>query len=328
MKYIRVLENKQLSIASTLKPQPGADECLIRVRAIGINRADLLQRDGKYPAPKGESSILGLEISGEVVESDSKGRWQKGAKVFGLVAGGGYAQYVKVKSSHLMKLPEHFTFAQGAATAETFLTAYQSLFTIAKLQSGQSVLLHAGASGVGTAAIQLAKSMGCNVVVTVGSNEKAKACLLLGADAVINYNEEDFVEWTQKNYPQGFDVILDVVAGNYLNKNIIVAALDANIVILAMLGGRYSDAVDIAKLLMKRITVSASTLRNRSDSYKEHLVNSFITEFGENLNNGSIGPVIDTEFDWQNADAAHQKMAANANIGKLVLNMSDNDEPA
>jgi len=322
LKTITVDNNQKLNFTEQEQPSINTDECLIQVKAIGVNRADLLQRAGKYPAPPGESPILGLEVSGDIVACGKDvHRWQVNDKVFALVAGGGYAEYVKVKATQLLSLPQSFSYQQGAATAEVFLTAYQSLFTIANLQSKQSVLIHAGASGVGTAAIQLAKAKQCYVVVTVGSDEKAKACLALGADVAINYHHQDFVAWSTEHHKKGFDIIVDVVAGNYLNKNIQVAALDAHIVILSLLGGRFSDNVDIAKLLMKRLTFTASTLRNRDHQYKAMLVKQFATDFYHQLVEGKIKPVIDSEFLWQQADQAHQKMGNNENIGKLVLTL-------
>ena len=320
MKYISVDTDKQLVFAHQPHPVIDEDECLIKVVAVGVNRADLLQRHGKYPAPAGESSILGLEACGDIVECGRQvNGWKVGDKVFALVAGGGYSEFVKVKATQLIKLPQNLTYQQGAATAEVFLTAYQSLFTIAQLTAGDKVLIHAGASGVGSAAIQLAKAKKCQVVVTVGSEVKAKACLALGADHVVNYHEEDFVQWAKVHVKNGFDVIVDVVGGDYVNKNIQVAALDGRIVILSMLGGRYSESIDIAKLLMKRITVTASTLRNRDEHYKAKLVNDFSTDFYPLLINGEIKPVIDSTFPWQSADTAHKKMANNENIGKLIL---------
>ena len=184
------------------------------------------------------------------------------------------------------------------------------------------MLIHAGASGVGTAAIQLAKAKGCYVVITVSNQAKADKCLSLGADIAINYQQTDFVHWSKENLARGFDFILDVVAGNYLNKNINVAAVDGQIVILSMLGGRYSEAVDVAKLLMKRLTITASTLRNRDDSYKEKLIRDFSKDFYQQLAQGEIKPVIDTVYPWQDAELAHKKMANNENIGKLILTVS------
>ncbi len=329
LKYIHVDNQQSLVFSQTDMPEITVDECLIKVHAIGINRADLLQRAGKYPAPMGESPILGLEVSGEIIQcgeavSDNHlaKPWQVGNKVFGLVAGGGYAQYVKVKARQLFCLPEQFSFEQGAACAEVFLTAYQSLFSIAKLMDKSKVLIHAGASGVGSAAIQLAKAKKCHVAVTVGSEAKAQACLALGADFAINYQNTDFVSWSKTNTSSGYDVIIDVVSGEYLAKNINVAALDGHIVTLSMLGGRYCSQVDIAKLLAKRLTLSASTLRNRSEDYKAQLVASFSSDFYADLVNGQIKPVIDSIYPWQQVEQAHEKMAKNENVGKLVLLVS------
>ncbi len=329
MKYIDVDNQQSLIISEIAKPEISADECLLKVKAIGVNRADLLQRAGKYPAPAGESSILGLEVSGEIVQcgelvgKNHLGKaWKSGDKVFGLVAGGGYAEFVKVKAAQLFTLPQAFSFEQGAACAEAFLTAYQSLFTIAGLKANSKVLIHAGASGVGSAAIQLAKAKNCYVVVTVSSDEKAKACLALGANVAINYQESDFVSWSKSNLSSGYDVIVDVVAGEYVTKNINVAALDGHIVTLSMLGGRYCPQLDIAKLLAKRLTLSASTLRNRSDDYKAKLVSSFIADFYTELENGQIKAIIDTVYPWQQVEQAHTKMANNENIGKLVLTIT------
>lgn len=310
-------------------PEIAADECLLKVKAIGVNRADLLQRAGKYPPPMGESLILGLEVSGEIVQCGEYAGvnhlakpWKVNDKVFALVAGGGYAQYVKVKAKQLFSLPEHFTFEQGAACAEVFLTAYQSLFSIANLADKGNVLIHAGASGVGSAAIQLAKAKDCYVVTTVSSEIKAQACLALGADVAINYQEMDFVAYSKANMPLGFDIIIDVIAGEYVAKNIKVAALDGHIVTLSMLGGRYCAQLDIAKLLAKRLTLSASTLRNRSEGYKAQLVADFINDFYAELATGQIKPVIDSVYPWQQVEQAHKKMANNENIGKLILVVS------
>ncbi|WP_170252797.1 zinc-binding dehydrogenase [Colwellia echini] len=329
MKYIQVDNQQALIFSQTDIPEIASDECLIKVKAIGVNRADLLQRAGKYPAPVGESTILGLEVSGEIsqcgkdVSKNHLGKnWQLGDKVFGLVAGGGYAEYVKVKAAQLFSLPANFTFEQGAACAEVFLTAYQSLFSIAKLKNNSNVLIHAGASGVGCAAIQLAKAKNCQVTVTVGSALKAQTCIELGAESAINYHETDFVSWSKENVAEGFDVIIDVISGDYVAKNINVAALDGHVVMLAILGGRFCDKLDVAKMLAKRLTLSASTLRNRSDSYKAELVASFIAYFYQYLVEGKIKPIIDSIYPWRDVEQAHTKMANNENIGKLVLVVS------
>lgn len=316
-------------MSETHLPKISADECLVKVIAIGVNRADILQREGKYPPPPRESTILGLEVSGEIVMCGAnagishKGKlWQEGDRVFGLVAGGAYAQFVKVKASHLIRLPNRFSFEQGAACAEVFLTAYQSLFTIASLKSNHKVLIHAGASGVGSAAIQLAKAKGCFVVSTVGNDKKLQACLSLGADVALNYHEVDFVTWSKEHVKTGFNVIVDVVAGDYVSKNLNVASLDGKIVILSMLGGRYCQKLDLAKMLGKRLTLSASTLRNRSNDYKTQLIINFIDDFYSGLENGIINPTIDTIYSWEDAEQAHNQINNNNNIGKLVLLVS------
>ena len=322
MNFLTVTDDKVLQMSSTKVPDIAIDECLVKVSAIGVNRADILQKEGKYPPPKGESLILGLEVSGEVVKCGNAVSARKvGERVFGLVPGGAYAEFVKVKACHLFPLPKSFSHQQGAATAEVFLTAYQSLFSIAKLQANESVLIHAGASGVGTAAIQLAKAKGCHVSVTVSSEEKALACKNLGADLIINYRKEDFVKVVKEKYPQGYDVIIDVVSGDYINKNINIAALDCRIVILAMLGGRFAESIDCAKMLLKRITISASTLRNRPDDYKTALIENFTKDFYLGLEKQRITPVIHQVFTWHDANDAHKLMQENQNIGKIILSV-------
>lgn len=319
MRYIAFDEEQKLSFKETETPTINDDECLIQVRAIGVNRADILQRQGNYPAPPGESSILGIEVCGELVAiGKSDKNWQQGDKVFAIVPGGAYAQYVKVKTEHLIKLPENLSYVEGASIAEVFLTAYQCLFTIADLQPKTNLLIHAGASGVGTAAIQLAKYINCHVTVTVGSDEKRLACKALGADEAINYQETDFVEWSKKT-GRNYDVILDVVAGEYVNKNINVCALDGHIVMLSMLGGRYAESVDVAKMLLKRVNIHATTLRSRSDKYKSQLIKAFTEDFYQCFELGSMRPVIYKNFSWQEVDIAHHTMLTNANIGKLIL---------
>ncbi|TPH15852.1 NAD(P)H-quinone oxidoreductase [Litorilituus lipolyticus] len=332
MKYIAVESDFSLSIKTTVKPTIAPDECLIKVETIGVNRADLLQRHGKYSAPKGESTILGLEVCGTIVACGSlveQSNFPANSTVFCLVPGGGYAEYVKVKAEHIMLLPNGFSAIEGAALAEVFLTAYQSLFTLANLnsvihhkkqnQQQCNVLIHAGASGVGTAAIQLAKAIGCFVTVTVGTQKKVDACLNLGADHAINYNSEDFVSYSKAHVNSGYDVIIDMVGGNYLQKNINVCALDGCIVMLAMLGGRYSDPVDFAKLLSKRITIKSSTLRNRSDDYKTELINAFKKDFMTMLSKKQIKPIIDSCLSWQEVEQAHDKLKNNLTMGKVIL---------
>jgi putative PIG3 family NAD(P)H quinone oxidoreductase len=323
LRYIAITEQQKLYFDEIEKPEISDDECLIKVKAIGVNRADILQKQGSYPPPAGESEILGIEACGEIVALGSKQKkWQIGDRVFAIVPGGAYAEFVKVKTAHLIALPSNFSYVQGAAIAEAFLTAYQCLFTIANLQPKAKVLIHAGASGVGTAAIQLAKQHNCHVTVTVGNKEKATTCRALGADETINYKQIDFVTWSLQN-KQNYDVILDVVAGEYLAKNIDLCALDSHIVIISMLGGRFSENIDVAKMLGKRINIHATTLRSRSDDYKTSLMNAFITDFYQYLEQGILSPVIYQQYPWQDVEAAHNVMLNNENIGKIILTIND-----
>lgn len=319
MRYIAINEQKKLYFDEIEKPVIADDECLLKVRAIGVNRADILQKEGKYPPPPGESNILGIEACGDIAAiGGDQTSCNIGDKVFAIVPGGAYAEYVKVKTAHLIKLPKNLSYVEGAAIAEAFLTAYQCLFTIANLQPTANVLIHAGASGVGSAAIQLAKALNCQVTVTVGNEDKVSACKALGVDDAINYQQADFVAWA-KQQKQSYDVIVDVVAGDYVNRNISICALDGHIVMLSMLGGRFAKDVDVAKMLAKRVNIHATTLRSRSDEYKTDLINAFSHDFYQGLKLGTISPVIYQQYDWHNVEAAHQVMLNNENIGKIIL---------
>lgn len=301
-------------------PIPNRQQVLVKVAAAGINRADLAQRAGVYPPPAGESPILGLEVAGIVVAvgAPELEHWL-GQQVFGLVPGGGYAEYAVLAAAHLLVKPPLFSAGQAAATAEVFLTAYQAMLQIGGLKPGGAVLLHAGASGVGTAAIQLAKQLGATVAVTVGSADKVAFCQQLGADMAVNYKTTDFVSELSRFRPEGFDVIVDPVAGDYIAKDLQLLALDGRIVVLAMMGGRQVPAFDLALMFKKRGQLICSTLRNRTDGYKAQLCADFSQQFGQALASGQIQPVLAQVFDWQQAEQAHQLMASNQLAGKLVL---------
>ncbi len=319
MRYIAINDLQQLSFSETEKPAIAADECLIKVNAIGINRADILQKQGQYPPPPGESTILGIEACGDIAAlGGEQENWHVGDQVFAIVPGGAYAEYVKVKTEHLIKLPENLNYVEGAAIAEAYLTAYQCLFSIADLQPNSQVLIHAGASGLGTAAIQLAKSLGCHVSVTVGNDDKAAMCKTLGADETINYQCTDFVAWS-KQQKRSYDVILDVVAGEYVSRNIDVCALDGHIVIISLLGGRFAEKIDVGKMLAKRVNIHATTLRSRTDDYKTQLIKAFTQNFYSCLVQEKLKPVIYQQFAWQEVERAHQVMLDNQNIGKIIL---------
>jgi putative PIG3 family NAD(P)H quinone oxidoreductase len=302
-------------------PKLATGQVLVKVACFGLNRADTLQRQGKYPAPKGESEILGLEISGVIAlihpDQNSNLPFELGDKVFGLVAGGGYAEYVAVNVQHLMPAPANLGMPQTAGIAECFLTAYQALFIENNLQPKQHVLIHAGASGVGLAAIQLAKRYGCAVAVTASSQAKLDLCKQLGADLVINYQQQDFAVEVAKHW-QGCDLIIDFVAGDYLNRNLKLLNVDGNVLYLAMLAGRYADKLDMAMLLGKRATVKGSTLRSRTDEYKTNLIKEFSQACLADFGSGKLIPNIDSEFSAKDVGKAHQRLESNDTMGKLI----------
>jgi NADPH2:quinone reductase len=310
-----------LKINQTAIPVLKSGQVLIKVACFGLNRADTLQRQGKYPAPAGESEILGLEMSGEVVkihpEQLTHQPFELGNKVFGLVAGGGYAEYVAVHSQHLMAVPKNMQMPQAAGIAECFLTAYQVLFIENDLQPNQHVLIHAGASGVGLAAIQLAKRHGCAVAVTASSQVKLDLCKQLGADLIINYKQQDFEVEIAKHW-QGCDLIIDFVAGDYLNRNLKLLNIDGTVIYLAMLAGRYADTLDMAMLLGKRANIKGTTLRSRHDLYKTHLIKEFSQACLADFDNHKLIPNIDTEFAAKDVGNAHQRLEDNHTMGKLI----------
>ena len=312
--------NEQLKFGAAEKPVPKKNELLVKVEATALNRADILQRQGKYPPPKGASEILGLEISGTVSEIGAEVTKHKiGDKVFGLIPGGGYAEFCVINESMANKTPKNLSFEQAAAIPEVFLTAYQSLISIAKLKVGETVLIHAGASGVGTAAIQIAKEVGAKVLVTA-SKVKHKICNELGADKAIDYKNESFSERVA-NYTnnQGVDVIIDFISGPYFKDNIKSLAVDGRLIILASLGGGKIDDFDLRQILIKRLSVIGSTLRSRSLDYQINLNKEFISFAYEKFSNGKLKPIIDKTFSWKDVAEAHQYMEANKNQGKIVL---------
>jgi putative PIG3 family NAD(P)H quinone oxidoreductase len=314
---------EQLVLGEYEQPLPKPYELLVRVYATALNRADILQREGKYPPPKGESPLLGLEIAGEVVEAGFNcTRFQKGDKVFGLLPGGGYAEYAIIHEEMATPIPENISMEEAAAIPEVFLTAYQALVWLGKLQAGERVLLHAGASGVGTAAIQLARAMQAEVLVTA-SEHKLKACLELGAHKAINYKEAPFEdEVLAYTNSEGVDVIVDFIAGPYFKQNVECLRLDGRLVLLATMGGGKVEEFDLRKVLVKRLQVIGSTLRSRTRDYQIRLAKEMSAFALPLFESGTIKPVIDSVYDWQDVAEAHRYMEANQNIGKIVLKVS------
>ena len=314
---------EQLSLGEWDKPSPGPRQILVKVHTTALNRADTMQRRGVYPPPAGASPILGLEIAGEVAEVGTEvTQWKPGDRVFGLIPGGGYAEYAVIHQDMAMPMPNGFTFEQAVAIPEVFLTAYQAMKWLADIQSGEILLVHAGASGVGTAAIQLAKAMNVKTIVTA-SAPKHQTCLDLGASLAIDYKTEDFkekaLEFTEG---RGVDVIIDFIAAPYFHNNIDALAIDGRMVILALMGGLNVDGFNLGKMLRKRLKVMGSTLRARSRDYQIRL-NQDLKAFAIPLiEQGQIKPVIDSVFDWTQVVEAHQYMEANKNTGKIILKVS------
>jgi len=314
---------EQLRIDHVSTPTPKTREILIKVKATALNRADLLQREGKYPPPAGASSILGLEVSGEVVETGSQvARWKRGDQVFGLIPGGGYAEFAVIHEDMAMPIPKGFSFTDAAAIPEVFLTAYQALKWIACLQAEETLLVHAGASGVGTAAIQLAKQFKAKEIIVTASATKHALCHKLGANLTIDYRTQDFEEKIQEHtLGRGVDVIIDFIAAPYFNKNIESLAMDGRLLLLATLGGIKVEEINLLKLLSKRLQLTASTLRSRSLDYQIQLTKDFADFALPRFETQELKPIIDSIYSWQDVVEAHKYMESNQNSGKIVLQL-------
>jgi len=312
---------EQLAVAEVPDPPVGENQIRVQVKAAGVNRADIFQRRGMYPPPAGESETLGLEVAGEVERVGSKcRRWKVGDRVFAVISGGGYAQKAVFHESLAMPVPGVFDFSEAAAVGEVFLTAYQGLFWLGNLEKEETVLIHAGASGVGTAAVQLARQSGCRVFVTAGTPEKVAACRTLGADMGICYREENFTDRVlAETDGRGVDVILDFIGAAYLEGNLNSIAVDGRLVILALLGGSRADGVDIGVLLRKRAKIVGSTLRSRSLDYRARLAEEFVQRWLAKFSTGDIRPVVDRVIPWHDVAEAHRVMEENRNIGKIVM---------
>ena len=305
----------------TADPAYQPDELLVRVHATGINRADLLQRRGLYPPPPGASPILGMEMAGEILEvgANCGSRWRPGQRVMALLAGGGYAEKVAFPAAHAMALPDNLSFEEGAAIPEAFLTAYLNLFILGELKPGQTVLVHAGGSGVGTAAIQLAREAGATVFVTAGSTDKLERCRELGATGLINYKTDKFLdkvkEWTKG---QGVNLILDFIGADYFADNLSSLALYGKLVLIGQLSGSKTE-LDLGLVMRQRLRITGTTLRPRTTEEKADLTQKVIDFALPRFADGRIRPVIDTVFPISQAVEAHRYMETNQNFGKIVL---------
>ncbi|WP_257166411.1 NAD(P)H-quinone oxidoreductase [Bradyrhizobium sp. SRS-191] len=301
-------------------PKPGPGEILIKVKAAGVNRPDVAQRSGSYPPPPGASDLPGLEVAGEVVAlGDGAIRHKLGDTVMSLVAGGGYAEYCIAQDAQAMAVPPALSVKEAGALPETLMTVWHNVFERGGLKEGETLLVHGGSSGIGTMAIQLAKAFGAKVLVTVGSQDKADACVKLGADRAINYKTEDFVTVVKEaTGGKGANVILDMVGGEYIERNYDAAATDGRIVQIAFLGSPKAT-VNFVKLMVKRLTHTGSTLRPRSNADKAAMVAAIEAKVMPFLREGRIKPLMDSTFPLVDAAKAHARMETSQHIGKIVL---------
>ena len=302
-------------------PQPGEGEILIKVQSAGVNRPDVAQRSGAYPPPPGASDLPGLEVAGVVVATGPNAKRHKiGDKVMSLVAGGGYAQYCIAQDAQAMAVPPALTIAEAGAIPETLMTVWHNVFERGALKSGETLLIHGGSSGIGTMAIQLAKAFGAKVIVTVGAKDKADACLKLGADHAINYKTQDFVAETKAlTNGNGANVILDMVGGDYIDRNYDAAAVDGRIVQIAFLSNAPKATANFIKIMVKRLTHTGSTLRPRSNADKAAMVAAIEAKVMPLLRDGKVKPVMDSTFPLEKAADAHRRMETSEHIGKIVL---------
>lgn len=310
-----VLQQQQMPV-----PQPGAGQVLIRVAAAGVNRPDVMQRQGLYPPPKGASPIPGLEVAGEVVAAGPEvSRYKPGDQVCALVTGGGYAEYCVADEGATLPVPAGMAMADAAALPETFFTVWINVFERAGLQPGEVFLVHGGTSGIGTTAIQLATAFGARVFTTARGREKGDICTKLGAERAIDYESEDFVAVVKSaTEGRGADVILDMVGGDYVQRNIACAAEDGRIHNIAFLRGSRVE-VDLMRMMLKRITLTGSTLRARPASVKARIASALEGNVWPLIANGKIGPVIDSRYPLTEAAEAHRRMETSAHIGKILL---------
>ncbi|HEY8580137.1 MAG TPA: NAD(P)H-quinone oxidoreductase [Beijerinckiaceae bacterium] len=302
-------------------PEPKAGEILVKVAAAGVNRPDVSQRLGRYPAPPGASDLPGLEIAGEVVAvGEGATRHKVGDKVCALAHGGGYAEYCVVHESHALPVPKGFSMIEAAALPETFFTVWVNAFMMGRLKAGETALVHGGSSGIGTTAIMLAKALGARIIVTAGSDAKCEACRKLGADVAINYRTQDFVEEVKKATDgKGVDLILDMVGGPYVQRNLECAAMDGRIVQIAFQQGYKLESFDVRPISTKRLTYTGSTLRPRTVAQKAAIADGLRETVWPLLEAGRIKPIIDSTFALRDAAKAHARMEEGSHIGKIVM---------
>ncbi len=305
-------------------PRPAKGEILVKVEAAGVNRPDVAQRQGIYPPPKGASPILGLEIAGEVVAlGEGVDEFRPGDRVCALANGGGYAEYCVVPAGQALPFPKGYDAVKAAALPETFFTVWANLFQMAGLTEGETVLIHGGSSGIGTTAIQLAKAFGADVYTTAGSAEKCEACVTLGAKRAINYREEDFAEVVKSETGgRGVDIVLDMIGAAYFNKNLAALAKDGCLSIIAFLGGAVAEKVDLRPIMVKRLTVTGSTMRPRTADEKRAIRDELVEQVWPLIESGKVQPVINRVFALEEVADAHRLMESSTHIGKIVMRVA------
>ena len=325
MSFIEVAQPggpEALRLAQGPVPQPGPGEVLVRVAAAGVNRPDIQQRKGLYPPPPGASPHLGLEVAGEVVAAGTGVDSALGERVCGLANGGGYAEYCIVPAAQCLPWPAGFDATQAAALPETFFTVWANLFELGGLRPGQSALVHGGTSGIGTTAIQLAKAFGARVYATAGSAGKCEACVRLGADAAINYKEADFADSIKQfTNGAGVNVVLDMVGGPYLQRNLRCLAMDGRLVLIAFLGGNKVEQLDLTTIMTRRLVVTGSTMRPRTAAQKGEIAQALYGQVWPKLEDGSVVPVIHARFPLAQAAEAHRLMESSEHVGKIMLEL-------
>lgn len=315
---------EEMVIATGPLPTLRAGEILVRVEASGVNRPDVAQRQGTYPPPKDASPILGLEVAGEVVAlGEGVDEFSVGDRVCALANGGGYAEYCAVPAGQALPFPKGFDAVKAAALPETFFTVWANLFQMAGLTEGETVLIHGGTSGIGTTAIQLAKAFGAEVFATAGSAEKCQACLDLGAKRAINYREEDFVEVIKaETGRRGVDAILDMIGAAYFQKNLSSLAKDGCLSIIAFLGGSLVERVDLTPIMIKRLTVTGSTMRPRTAEEKRGIRDELVGDVWPLIEAGKVTPVINSVLPFEQVAEAHHLMESSKHIGKIMLKLA------
>ena len=315
-------DDRSISIAQGPVPTAAAGELLIKVSAAGLNRADLLQRKGLYPPPEDASPIMGLEVAGEVLAVGSEvSGWQPGDRVCALTHGGGYADYTVAPAGQCLPIPADFSMEEAAALPEALLTVWHNLFQRCRLQAGENVLIHGGASGIGTLGIAICKALGASVYTTAGSDEKCRALEDMGARRAVNYKTEDFEAVLEElGLKNRIDVILDIAGGDFIQKNINVAAPEGRIVYIAFIRGAKAE-VNFGPMLMKRLTLTGSTLRAQTFAQKAVMVEEILERVYPHLENGSVRPVVDRVFPLEEAEQAQDYMASGQHMGKIILRM-------